>query len=85
MECSEMQYADGQEVRLGDRVKLGKDDSGIVVALIDTGEYSAEHPEAQWSYLKRGVMIEFPLYGLIHYEIPEPDLQLLNRKSPGRN
>jgi len=74
-----MKYADGQEVRLGDRVKLGRDDGGIVVASIDTGQYSAEHPEAQWGYLKKGVMIKFPEYGLIHYEAPEPDLQLIGR------
>jgi hypothetical protein len=54
---SRMKYADGQEVRLGDRVKLGQDDGGAVVASIDTGEYSAEHPESQWSYLKRGAGI----------------------------
>ena len=33
-----MKYADGQEVRLGDRVELGQDDGGVVVASIDTGE-----------------------------------------------
>lgn len=74
-----MKYADGQEVRLGDRVKLGQDDGGIVVASIDTGEYSNDHSEAQWGYLKKGVMIEFPLHGLIHYEESEPDLQLIER------
>jgi len=74
-----MKYADGQEVRLGDRVKLGKDDGGVVVASIDTNEYSEKHSKAQWGYLKKGVMIEFPLHGLIHYEEPEPDLQLLKR------
>jgi hypothetical protein len=36
-------------------------------------------PEAQWSYFGKGVMISFPLYGLIHYEEPEPDLQLISR------
>jgi hypothetical protein len=76
-----MKYPDGQEVRLGDRVQLGSDDGGIVVASIDTGHYSAEHPEAQWGYLKKGVMIKFPEYGLIHYEEPEPDLQLIGRAS----
>jgi len=79
-----MRYPDGQEVRLGDRVKLGQDDGGIVVASIDTGEYSSEHPEAQWGYLKKGVMIDFPQYGLIHYEEPEPDLQFIARAvAPG--
>jgi hypothetical protein len=74
-----MKYPDGQEVRLGDRVKLGQDDSGIVVVSIDTGQYSAEHPEAQWGYLKKGVVIKFPEFGLIHYVAPEPDLQLIGR------
>ncbi len=74
-----MKYSDGQDVRLGDRVKLGADDAGIVVASIDTNEYSNEHPAAQWNYLKKGVMIEFPSYGLIHYEEPEGDLQLIAR------
>jgi hypothetical protein len=49
------------------------------VASIDTGEYNGEHPEAQWSYLKKGVMIKFPRHGLIHYEEPEADLQLVGR------
>ncbi len=74
-----MKYPDGQEVRLGDRVRLGQDDSGIVVASIDAREYSVEHPEAQWGYLKNGVVIRFPKYGLVHYEQPEPDLQLIGR------
>ena len=29
-----MRYADGQEVRLGDCVRLGADDGGVVVASI---------------------------------------------------
>jgi hypothetical protein len=76
-----MKYGDGQEVRLGDRVKLGQDDGGVVVASIDRGEYGAKHSEAQWGYLKKGVMIEFPTFGLIHYEKSEPDLQLIERAS----
>ena len=75
-----MKYPDGQEVRLGDRVKLGRNEQGIVVASIDTNEYNPEHPAAQWSYLKKGVMIEFSgTYGLIHYEEPDADLQLIAR------
>ena len=74
-----MKYIDGQDVRLGDRVALGKDEGGVVVCSIDTGEYSSDHMEAQWGYLKKGVRIEFPLYGLIHYEEPEEDLRLIAR------
>ncbi|MDC0748549.1 hypothetical protein [Polyangium mundeleinium] len=74
-----MKYWDGQDVRLGDRVRLGDDDGGVVVCSLDTGEYSDEHPESAWGYLKRGVMILFPKYGLIHYEQPEEDLELIAR------
>jgi hypothetical protein len=75
-----MNYPDGQEVRFGDRVKLGRDKSGTVVASIDTNEYSRDYPAAQWAYLKKGVMIEFPgTYGLIHYEEPDADLRLISR------
>ena len=74
-----MKYWDGQEVRLGDRVKLGADEGGIVVASMDTDEYSEEHPKEQWGYLKKGVMIEFPLYRLIHYDKLDEDLELISR------
>ena len=76
-----MKYSDGQEIRLGDKVRLGQDEGGVVVCSIDTGEFSDDYPMSQWSYLKKGVMINFPLYGLIHYEEPEPDLQLIGRVS----
>ena len=74
-----MKYRDGQDVRIGDRVQLGEDRGGIVVASMDTGEYTADHPASQWSYLKVGVMIEFLRYGLIHFEEPDEDLMLIAR------
>lgn len=46
---------------------------------METGEYSAGHPEAQWGYLIRGVMIEFPKYGLIHYLEMESDIVFIAR------
>lgn len=74
-----MKYPDGQDVKLGDIVELGKDQQGVVVCSIDTGEYSENCPEDQWSYLNKGVLIKFPSYGLIHYKDPEPDLCLVAR------
>ncbi len=74
-----MKYSDGQDVKIGDKVKLGDDTGGVVVCSIDTGDYSEEHPESAWAYLKKGVMISFPKFGLIHYEEPEEDLQLISR------
>ena len=77
-----MKYSDGQDVLLGDRVKLGLDADGVVVCSIDAGQYSSQYPEIQWSYLNRGVMISFPTYGLIHYEKSEEDLLLIARGLP---
>jgi hypothetical protein len=85
MRLLRMKYPNGEDVRLGDRVRLGEDDHGLVVASIDTGEYSDAHPKAQWEYLEKGVMIEFPKYGLIHYEEPEPDLKLIERGKKARS
>jgi hypothetical protein len=78
-----MRYADGQEVMLGDKVRLGDDDGGVVICSIDTGDFSNEASEAQWGYLKRGAVIKFPKFGLIHYETAEPDLVLIARDTQG--
>lgn len=75
-----MKYPDGQEVMVGDRVQLGKDNGGVVVCSLDSKEFTEEYSEAQWGYLKNGVMINFPLYGLIHYIKPEAELKLIARK-----
>ena len=74
-----MNYCDGNEVIVGDKVRLGDDEGGIVVCSIDRDEYTEEHPKLKWGYLKKGVVIEFPKYGLIHYEEPEEDLVLIKR------
>ena len=73
-----MKYATGQEMRVGDQVKLG-DDAGEVVFSIDADEYAEEYLRSQWEYLQKGVMINFKKYGLIHYEQAEDDLQLVAR------
>jgi len=74
-----MKYLNGQEVRLGDNVKLWSDAEGIVVCSIDTNEYSKEYPESEWGYLKKGVLIKSPQAGLIHYMEPETTMELLRR------
>ncbi|WP_374339322.1 hypothetical protein [Methyloversatilis sp.] len=78
-----MKYADGQEVCLGDRIRLGSDDYGVVVCSIDSGQYSSQYPEAEWSYLKKGVLIQFPQLGLIHCLEWDVGLELISRESSG--
>jgi hypothetical protein len=76
-----MNYTTGETVMLGDRVSLGQDSDGEVVFIIDEDEYSQKYPESEWGgNLKKGVMIHFPLYGLIHYEEEiEPGVKLITR------
>jgi hypothetical protein len=74
-----MYYADGQDVKLGDIVRLGNGESGVVVCSIDSNEYSDEYTEADWSCLKNGAMIIFANDGLMHYE-DTSDLVLVSRK-----
>jgi hypothetical protein len=42
-----MKYLDGQDVRVGDKVKYGEDEGGLVVSSMDTDEYSDDHPKEQ--------------------------------------
>jgi hypothetical protein len=79
-----MKYRDGQEARLGDRIRVGGDSTGIVVCSIDTDDYTPEFPRDQWGYLGTGVMIQFTNYGLVHYTEPDEDLEFLGRASPDR-
>lgn len=74
-----MLYPNGEEVALGDRVSLGKQDYGVVICDIDNDRYSSDDIKLQWSYLGNGVMIDFENFGLIHMIEPDPDLLLISR------
>ena len=74
-----MKYMDGRDVRLGDRVAIGRGAAGTVVCCIDSGEFTDRFPCEHWEYLKVGVMIEFPDMGLVHYQAPDEDLKLIER------
>ncbi|MDC6170553.1 hypothetical protein [Paucibacter sp. XJ19-41] len=76
-----MKYANGQDIKLGDRVKLGPDSGGAVVCSLDTNEFNSACSQADWGYLQRGVLINFPQHGLIHYEEPEKALELIERSA----
>lgn len=62
-----MRYSDGNDARVGDRVQIDGQFRGIVVASIDTGHYSSAFPEAEWSYLKEGILIDTEFAGVVHY------------------
>lgn len=76
-----MKYSSGELVNLGDKVALGDGETGEIVCSLDTCEFSPQFPRSEWEYLKNGVLINFPRYGLIHYQHAEPELKFLARTS----
>ncbi|MDO8344555.1 MAG: hypothetical protein Q7T48_15240 [Cellvibrio sp.] len=75
-----MNYSDGQQLKIGDIVEL-KNSRGVVVCSLDDELYSKDYSKIDWSYLNRGVLIEFEKYGLIHYENIEEDVVLIRRET----
>jgi hypothetical protein len=76
-----MNYSDGQAIKPGDRIKIGDDLTGLVVACMETQQYSPEFPKSEWEYLKHGFLVESSKYGLVHYPAPDEDLKLIERKA----
>jgi len=74
-----MRYPAGEEARLGDKVRLGDAEDGLVVCSLDTGEFSEEFSREDWQSLGKGILIRFEQLGLVHYVIPEETLVLLER------
>lgn len=74
-----MKYNSGEAVLLGDIIELEGGMTGVVVAIINAGEFSDGYPAKQWHYLETGVLVESPEGGLIHYPGPITDFNLIKR------
>lgn len=74
-----MKYPDGNEIKVGDRVKVWEGCYGIVVCSKDTEEYTPSYPKEEWGYLKVGALIASDEAGLIHYTESEEELELIER------
>jgi hypothetical protein len=76
-------YPDGRKIMVGDRLKLWDGCFGTVVCTIDDDEYTPEYSRDRWAYLKTGVLIDSSQAGLIHYDVPEDSLELIERRREG--
>jgi hypothetical protein len=72
-----MKYLNGQDVAVGDRVKLWDDRYGVVVCSPDSKEFTAEYPKSDWGYLKSGILIQTDSGELFHYTEPDEDFELI--------
>ena len=75
-----MNYADGNEARVGDIVSIDDQYWGTVVACIDRGEYADAYPAAQWSSLGTGILVDTDFGGLVHYSDENSDRMVLVKR-----
>lgn len=74
-----MQYYSGEQVKLGDKVGV-PGGIGTVVAIISDNLFLQGYEF--FSYLKTGLLVDFPKYGLTYYkDKPEDDLELIKREN----
>jgi hypothetical protein len=66
-----MKYPDGTEARLGDRVRLTNGDSGVIVASMDTNEFSSEYPANNYADLMTGILVLTDKGALVRLEEPD--------------
>jgi hypothetical protein len=76
-----MKYADGTEVKLGERVRVSSGYAGIVVASMDTNEFDRGCSAEDWADLKTGILILTDTGALAHFEDPL-DSKLFTRELP---
>ena len=75
-----MKYADGVEIRRGDRVRLYCMQDGVVVLSVDTSEYSDEFPKEVWKdELKKGVLVKCDNGAVVHLDGTDPDPSAITR------
>ena len=73
-------YADGNEARVGDIVSIDDQYWGTVVACIDRGEYADAYPAAQWSSLGTGILVDTGFGDLVHYSDENSDRMILVKR-----
>lgn len=66
-----MNYFEGPEIRLGDKLTVGCIGFGgskaVVVCDLDRREFEPEYAEENWGFLTQGVLVNADDFGLIHY------------------
>lgn len=75
-----MNYDDGKPIMLGDKVVLAGGMTGVVVAVIEAGQYAPRYKASEWEYLAKGVLVESPEAGLVHYDNIDNDFSLVERR-----
>jgi hypothetical protein len=49
-----------------------------VVCSLDTNDFTSEYPEAEWAYLKSGIVVKTDSGETFHYTEPDEDFELVS-------
>lgn len=72
-----MKYLDGSVAQLGDRVRITNGDTGVIVASMDTNEFSREYSAENYAHLETGILILTDRGALVRLEEPDHSKLLL--------
>jgi len=74
-----MKYSSGENIELGDIIRLWDKCEGIIVGLIEEGRFREDYPKTEWGYLKEGLLVVTEDAGLIHVPEVEAGFCLISR------
>jgi hypothetical protein len=77
----EQRYYSGEEIHIGDRVTYGGT-PGVILFVIDRGEFSPEFPAEHWSGCRTGFMIRSKSMGLVMLDRSDEVLEFISRAAP---
>jgi len=78
-----MIYPSGEAVQIGDTVSLGGHQSGVIVGIIEDGQYADGYKAEDWRYLSNGLIVSTD-FGDLRLNEPDEDLALVARLTPRR-
>jgi hypothetical protein len=65
-------------IKLGDKILYDGKYIGVVLCNIDRDDYPSQKFKEEWSYLKTGIIVDFNLFGLVHFSETDEDITLID-------
>jgi hypothetical protein len=80
-----VKYDDGTVACVGDRVHIRNGDTGVIIASMDTGEYSSDAPKSDWEHVGPWIIVRTDAGALVQFETPLPPGPLWRDQLADRN
>jgi len=63
-----MKYASGDQVKLGDRIRISNGEMAVVVISADSGEYDESFPKEEWKDIRDGILVKTDSGALVQFD-----------------